>query len=217
VSWPSRSRRSLPSSAYVSIRQHTSAAYVRIAPVSRVVAVSLSAVASLVSIRQHTSAYVSNKRQDSTCQPCRGRLALGGRFPRQHQRQRQAAAPQVSAYVSIRQHTSAAYGKLQVLRCQYLYFCTSKPFSICTFVLEKQVNCVPPPATPRARNEPPHTASVSIRQHTLAYVSITLPPPATPRARNEPPHAAQKRGGPLRRHAASCGIRQHTSAYAQHT
>ncbi len=85
-----RSRRSLPSSAYGSIRQQYTSAYVRIAPVSRVVAVSLETVASLVSISargklqllkcQNTAAYGSiRQHQHSSI--------------RQHQRQRQAAGP----------------------------------------------------------------------------------------------------------------------------
>jgi hypothetical protein len=69
----------LHTSAYVSIRQHTSKAYVSIKSASR----SASA--------QHTSAYVSI------------RLSI-----RQHKSaSRSASAPHTSAYVSIRQHTSA--------------------------------------------------------------------------------------------------------------
>jgi hypothetical protein len=55
------------------------------------------------------------------------------------------------------------------LRCQYLYFCTSKAgVSISTFVLVTKVNSAAPVVCGR-RHLPQH---VSIRQHTSAYVSI---------------------------------------------
>ncbi len=124
-------------SAYVSIRQHTSAyAY--------------------VSIRQHTSAYVSIRQHTSAYV-----LALGRSRPgsiRQHTSAYvsiahtpvdQRSLPVVFvAYVSIRQHTSAeedthlstnaafpslsnAIASSSIIscvfsRCQYVYFCTSK-------------------------------------------------------------------------------------------
>jgi hypothetical protein len=119
----------------------------------------------------------------------------------------------VAAARLARMHADAQAARLPQLR-QYLYFCTSKTrklstesspapsrwkyscVSVCTFVLVKQVNCVPnhrqhpavgntaPESVLRhaeatAQRQPPRPQTpksapiyVSIRQHTSAYVSI---------------------------------------------
>jgi hypothetical protein len=106
-----------------------------------------------VSIRQHTSAYVSI---------------------RQH----------TSAYVSIRQHIPEVHATFASARTRVIE-CAQKldaaelqhpsGVSICTYVLVKQVNCVPAASLasmPSWRIRQHTSANVSIRQHTSAYVSI---------------------------------------------
>jgi hypothetical protein len=172
------------------IRQHTSAyvtAYVSIRHCIR------QHTSAYVSIRQHTSAHVSTRQN-------------------------------TSAYVSIRQHTPA-YVRLRqtgrrifglsvssatkLLRCQYLYFCTSNASKVSTRHrvggLSHVARKLPPPHVP---------ASVSIRQRmrlsdvvrqTSAYVSGCGFPPLSDRRPECIP---------------TDGIRQHVSAYAsiyQHT
>jgi hypothetical protein len=96
-----------------------------------------------VSIRQHTSAYVSIRQQvEMHLQQV---VVAVKHCIRQH----------TSAYVSIRQHTSAYVSRsrctssrlwlrsstdpMQLLRCQYLYFCTG---TASTFVLVTLRSCM---------------------------------------------------------------------------
>jgi hypothetical protein len=169
-------------SAYASIRQHTPA---------------------YVSIRQHTSAYLWSgsvvRRSRSHWSKLMDPSRTGGAGTPPPSSPVSSRAP---AYASIRQHTSAYVSirqrlaqarpppppprrleRLQLRRaCQYLYFCTRKCASICTFVL---VNEGGGEHTARIR---PHTpAYVSIHQHTSAYgntrqhTSASRVPPQLPR------------------------------------
>ncbi len=96
----------LHTSAYVSIRQHTSA---------------------YVSIRQHTSAYVSIRVSASAYVSMRKTI-----YDTAHVSMRQHASAHTSAYVSIRQHAQDASRNCQRRPRQYLYLCTSKASKLST-------------------------------------------------------------------------------------
>jgi hypothetical protein len=136
-----------------------------------------------------------------------------------------------SAYVSIRQHTSAYGPAVRVLRCAASHTeHTSAYVSIrqhtdlqcgCCAALPRaqQAGSPAPVHTPayvsirpsayaprRARNTRPLTSYVSIRQHTSVYVSI--------RQQYPPADASNCLRNDFSFSSYTCSIRQHTSAYA---
>jgi hypothetical protein len=144
------------------------------------------------------------------CAP-RGVRAQKGRLGSRRQRQRRARLAQPLPYGSHPErerrggphawHTARGprspggwHPGTQLLRCQYLYFCTRKASKL----RESKVSVMHVSAWQQ-------TAHVSIRQHTSAYVSIRLHTSAD---------EAAERGfdGRLHTSAYVC-IRQHTSAY----
>ncbi len=153
----------LQPSAYVSIRQHTSA-YVSIRH--------LRASAPTCSIRQHTSAYVSIRQHTSAYVTCVQVLQPSAYVSIRQHTSAYVTCVQVlqpSAYVSIRQHTSAyvsirqhtsAYVSIRHLRS------SAPALSLCSLPPSPAAVAAP---VPRSLPAP---AYVSIRQHTSAYVSI---------------------------------------------
>jgi hypothetical protein len=135
-----------------------------------------------------------------------------------------------SAYVSIRQHTSAHLQReilsRLLLRCQYLYFCTSTASNVRGSTKSSTRLCIHGAAAQRAdrrihvvtagcrRQE--HLPYVSIRQHTSAYVSIRQHTSAYVSIRQ----AVAPTATPATRTSAHVSTRQHTSAHVstrQHT
>jgi hypothetical protein len=156
-------------SAYVSIRQHTSAC---------------GSALRLACHPQHTSAYVGTRQHPSAYVGIREHPSYLPRAARKYLSPAEPAAPHL--------HTPPAPPGTRLLRCQYVYFSTSKASKLSTWQSARAKRCCAISG-----------CAACIRQHTSAYVSIRQHTSAVLR---------DKRMRCLHT-SAYVSIRQHTSAY----
>jgi hypothetical protein len=168
-----------------------------------------------VSIRQHPSANVNTTSAYVSCMAAlRSSNVNTITCIRRH----------MSAYVSIRQHTSACVCCMAALRSSNVNTITSRARTLAHCATWRR-------RTPESRCQTPHTsayvstrqhtsADVSIRQHTSAYVSIRQTPGGGERRNPGARHRTRQHTSAhvsIRQHtSAYVSIRQHTSAYVRH-